>query len=66
MESWQTCVHCCDGLCPVCQAQFEEDPDSWIQFGDHPAGIANWEALCAEMRAYSPLCSERPDASLPF
>jgi hypothetical protein len=50
-----TCVHAESGLCDACQADYDEDPESWEEFGSHPAGIANWEALQAEMRAWEPV-----------
>lgn len=43
-----TCIHrlsvSADGLCPACQEDYDTDPESWIEFGDHPQGIANWKA----------------------
>jgi hypothetical protein len=40
-----TCVHADQGLCPACQAEYEEDPQAWIEFGDHPAGLARWKPV---------------------
>jgi len=43
-----TCVHVLDwptpggGLCPSCAAAFDADPDAYLEFGDHPAGLENW------------------------
>lgn len=45
-----TCIHRESGLCPACQADFDADPEAWVEFGDHPAGIERWEALQAELR----------------
>lgn len=49
-----TCIHTDKGLCPACQALYDEDPDAYWEFGDHPDGlrrraeeearIATWEA----------------------
>jgi hypothetical protein len=44
-----TCIHQPTGLCPACQAEYDEDPVAWMEYGDHPAGLANWRALQAEM-----------------
>lgn len=51
-ESWQTCIHQADGLCPDCLESFQADPNAWIEYGDHPQGIANWQRLLAEMENY--------------
>lgn len=39
-----TCIHSTAGLCPACQADYDEDPAAWLEFGDHPEGIARWKA----------------------
>lgn len=39
------------GLCERCQADYDEDPSSYLEFGDYPQGIANWNALKEEMDA---------------
>lgn len=46
-----TCIHAESGLCPACQAEYDEDPRAYLEFGDHPQGIANWKALQEEMAA---------------
>lgn len=43
------CIHTTAGLCPVCQADYDTDPQAWAEFGQHPAGIARWEALEREI-----------------
>lgn len=48
-ESWQTCIHMPDGLCPECLAEFNEDCGAWIEFGHHPQGIENWRRLQEEI-----------------
>ena len=46
------CIHG-DGtnLCPACAAEYEEDADGYLSFGEHPAGQENWRRLCAEIAA---------------
>lgn len=51
-ESGLTCIHMPEpgeGLCPDCQADYEDDPQSWHEFGDHPAGIERWKELEADL-----------------
>lgn len=51
-ESGLTCVHMADlqpGLCPDCQADYEEDTEAYHEFGDHPAGIERWKELEADL-----------------
>lgn len=48
-ESGLTCLHAAEGLCPSCQEEYDEDALAWIEFGSHPAGVANMEALREEM-----------------
>lgn len=38
-------------LCPRCQAAFDEDPQAWEEFGDHPEGLRSWEELKRELAA---------------
>lgn len=67
--SYLNCIHALPGLCPGCQASYEEDPGAWIEFGDHPEGIARWEALQAEMAAYhaaNPQTDVHDDSDIPF
>lgn len=63
-----TCSHQSAGLCPACRADFDTDPDAWLEFGEYPQGRANWAALQAEMAAEPP--SELPmppdDDGIPF
>ena len=40
-----TCIHATAGLCPACQAEYDYDPDAYLEYGDHPAGLARWRAL---------------------
>jgi hypothetical protein len=54
-----TCIHQSEGLCPTCQADHDEDPLAWAEFGNHPQGIANWHALQAELEAYRAAHPER-------
>jgi hypothetical protein len=44
------CIHG-DGksLCPACQEAWDTDPESYLEYGDHPAGIQRWHELCEEM-----------------
>lgn len=45
------CVHSPDGrtLCPACQEEYDADPTAWEEWGNHPQGLKNWEALQAEL-----------------
>ncbi len=57
------------GLCPACQHDFDEDPSAWEEFGRHPQGLANWQALQAEIAAdaLADPPTERPDLTqIPF
>ena len=38
-----TCIHSANGLCRTCQAEYDADPDAYIEFGQHPAGEARWK-----------------------
>jgi len=65
---WMTCIHQAEGLCPSCQADMEEDEQSWIEFGHHEQGERNWQQLQDEIRLEY-LSAERcspPDPDLPF
>ena len=46
-----TCIHFTDGLCPACQADYDDDPSAWLEYGEHTAGITRWQELQAEMKA---------------
>jgi hypothetical protein len=37
-----TCIHAQHGLCPKCQADYDQDPQAYVEFGQHPQGEANW------------------------
>ena len=39
-----TCTHQAAGLCADCQADYDEDPAAWLEFGNHPEGLARWNA----------------------
>lgn len=38
-----TCIHARAGLCPACLDDYLEDPTAWMEYGNHPQGIANWQ-----------------------
>jgi len=41
-----TCIHNNEvGLCPSCQTAHDADPDSFVLFGPHAAGIARLRRL---------------------
>lgn len=62
-----TCIHAQAGLCPNCQAQYDYDPDSYWEFGDHQEGIARWQALQEELAARTPPASGQwNDPDIPF
>ncbi len=44
-----TCIHAQSGLCAGCREEWEEDWQSYVEYGQHTYGIANTEALVAEM-----------------
>lgn len=44
-----TCFHASLGLCSECQAEHDEDPQAWIEYGPHPDGNARWESLQGEI-----------------
>src|SRR5262245_30822344 len=44
-----TCVYAVRGLYPECRAEFNEDPEAYIEFGNHPAGIERYRALLNEL-----------------
>ena len=62
------CIHG-DGksLCPSCQACYDYDPSAYIEYGDHPQGIANTKALDEQIAADAvsqPYVA--PDPNIPF
>lgn len=46
-----TCIHATEGLCPACREEYDADPCAYEEYGEHPAGLARWAALKAEMEA---------------
>ena len=62
------CIHA-DGktFCPECRWAWEYDPDSYLEYGDHPAGLKNWRALQKEIKgARNAKIASDIDSSLPF
>ena len=62
------CIHG-DGqsLCPSCQADYDYDPSAYVEFGEHPQGIANWRDLQEQIAADAakhPYVA--PDPNLPY
>ena len=45
------CIHSDKGLCPECRADYDVDPEAWIEFGQHKAGIERWWKFQAELEA---------------
>jgi hypothetical protein len=45
------CTRRDSGLCSACQADYDEDPLAWIEFGDHPAGQSRWAVEVAAAAA---------------
>jgi hypothetical protein len=58
------------GLCPACAADYDADPTAWLEYGDHPAGIAAWKALQEEMDREATRARTEPvpppDPTVPF
>jgi hypothetical protein len=46
-----TCVHSIAGLCPACQAEYDEDALAFLEFGAHPAGLRRYRELLDEIAA---------------
>jgi len=44
-----TCIHVQAGLCATCQEAYDDDPEGYLEFGDHAAGIARWQAFAASL-----------------
>lgn len=69
-----TCIHATSagsaGLCDQCYADYQEDPEAFLEFGDHPEGLARWRELQAEMSEYAArqaaLPTTAPDPTIPF
>ena len=47
-----TCIHQSSGLCSECQEAYLVDPQAYMDYGDHPVGIARWNAFREEMDAW--------------
>lgn len=47
------CIHSQTGLCDDCRRDFDADPESWLEYGDHQEGLKRWADLQAEMDAYA-------------
>jgi hypothetical protein len=63
-ESGLTCIHAANGLCPDCEADYDYDPIAWVEFGNHPQGIANWEAELKAIEEWQQ--PSEPDPTIPF
>ena len=48
-SNYMTCIHQESGLCRECQAEYDADPQAWIEYGNHREGIENWNSIKAEM-----------------
>ena len=46
-----TCIHADDGLCEDCHEAFEYDPESYMEYGDHPDGLRRFAELRQELAA---------------
>lgn len=66
VNDWETCIHRQSGLCPDCQADFDADPMAWIEFGNHPQGLARWQDLQEEMKQTPPATLPVDDSTIPF
>src|SRR5262245_5772795 len=44
-----TCIHTERGLCPACQSDYDADPLAYLEYGDHPEGLANYQRLLDEI-----------------
>ena len=49
MANSDTCIHQPRGLCPQCQADRDEDPVAWLEFGAHTDGLRQLADLQAEI-----------------
>jgi hypothetical protein len=58
------------GLCPACQADFDEDGSAWLEYGPHPVGERNWADLRAELdaerRRVAAAGGHEPDPDMPL
>lgn len=59
-------------LCDKCWAEYLEDPTAYIDYGDHPAGIARWAEVeemmleSSQYTGYAVPCFNDPDPEIPF
>ncbi len=61
------CHHADGGMCVECQADHDEDPTAYAEYGPHAEGDRRWAAVMAEWHAYAtsrPVAE--PDENLPF
>ena len=68
-----TCIHqpageC--GLCEQCAEDYAVDPTAWLEYGDHPAGIANaqreWDLIEGDRIEHEFRESVYDDENIPF
>lgn len=45
------CIHSAAGLCRRCRELYEEDPEAWIEYGNHSAGIRRRQEMQEEIDA---------------
>lgn len=62
-----TCIHAQVGLCRECQDEYDYDPESYVEFGDHPEGLLRWRSLQEEIAEFNRRRAEIParDATSP-
>lgn len=66
------CIHCPAGqICDACRADHDEDPEAWIEFGEHPQGEENWKreeaSILADMGTTPQgMADAISDPSIPF
>lgn len=61
-----TCIHQPHGLCASCQSEHDADPLAWLEFGNHPAGLARWQSLQTEMADRPESVPVADDPALPY
>lgn len=66
IPDYMTCIHRTLGLCDLCQFEYDEDPDAWVEYGFHKAGIERWVTLQEEMNQASREAVGAADPDLPF
>lgn len=52
------------GLCEDCQAEYDEDPSAYEEYGPHQQGERNWAALQAELAADNVRDNTMPERGL--